>query len=71
MVTVSRGVLLLFLAPPLAPPVFSVLAPNPIQAGETPSFLSATAVPTGEVRHGLSRIGKRAVNQRRPRRRSQ
>jgi hypothetical protein len=31
MMTVSRRVLLPFLAPPLAPPVFSVLAPNPVQ----------------------------------------
>lgn len=71
MMTVSRRVLLPFLAPTLAPPVFSVLAPNPLQAGETPSFLPATVVPTGTVRHGLSRIGKRAVNGRRPRQRSQ
>ena len=46
MVTVSRRVLLPFLAPILVPAVFSVLAPNPIQAGETPSFLLATAAPT-------------------------
>ena len=46
MVTVSRQVLLPFLAPILVPAVFSVLAPNPIQAGETPSFLLATAAPT-------------------------
>jgi hypothetical protein len=31
MMTVNRRVLLPFLAPPLAPPVFSVLAPNPVQ----------------------------------------
>ena len=30
----------------LVPPVFSVLAPNPIQAGETPSFLLAATAPT-------------------------
>lgn len=46
MVTVSRHVLLPLLALILVPAVFSVLAPNPIQAGETPSFLLATAVPT-------------------------
>lgn len=46
MVTVSRRVLLPLLALILVPPVFSVLAPNPIQAGETPSFLLATAAPT-------------------------
>ena len=46
MVTVSRRVLLPFLALILVPPVFSVFAPNPIQAGETPSFLLATAAPT-------------------------
>ena len=46
MATVSRRVLLPFLALILVPPVFSVLAPNPIQAGETPSFLLATAAPT-------------------------
>jgi len=34
------------LAPILVPAVFSVLAPNPIQAGETPSFLLATTAPT-------------------------
>jgi hypothetical protein len=45
MVTVSRRVLLPLLALILVPPVFSVLAPNPIQAGETPSFLLATATP--------------------------
>ena len=46
MVTVSRRVLLSLLALILVPPVFSVLAPNPIQAGETPSFLLATAAAT-------------------------
>jgi hypothetical protein len=46
MVTVSRRVLLPLLALMLVPTVFSVLAPNPIQAGETPSFLLATAAPT-------------------------
>jgi hypothetical protein len=45
MVTVSRRVLLPLLALILAPPVFSVLTPNPIQAGEAPSFLLATAAP--------------------------
>jgi len=45
MVTVSRRVLLPLLALILVPAVFSVLAPNPIQAGETPSFLLATAAP--------------------------
>ena len=46
MVTGSRRVLLPLLALTLVPPVFSVIAPNPIQAGETPSFLLATAAPT-------------------------
>ena len=46
MVTVSRQVLLPFLALVLVPLVFSVLAPNPLQAGETPSFLLASASPT-------------------------
>ena len=46
MVTVSHRVLLPLLALILVPPAFSVLAPNPVQAGETPSFLLATAVPT-------------------------
>ena len=45
MVTVSRRVLLPLLALILVPTVFSVLASNPIQAGETPSFLLATAAP--------------------------
>jgi len=49
MVTVRRRVLLSLLAPILVPPVFSVLAPNPIQAGETSSFLLATAAPTERV----------------------
>ena len=46
MVTVSRQVLLPFLALVLVPLVFSVLAPNPLQAGETPSFLLASAAPS-------------------------
>lgn len=46
MVTVRRRVLLSLLAPILVPPVFSVLAPNPLQACETPSFLLATTAPT-------------------------
>jgi hypothetical protein len=46
MVTVRRRVLLPFLALILVPPVFSVLAPNPIQTGESPSFLLASAAPT-------------------------
>jgi hypothetical protein len=46
MVTVSRHVLLPLLAPILVPALFSMLAPNPVQAGETPSFLLATAAPT-------------------------
>jgi len=46
MVTVRRRVLLSLLAPILVPPVFSVLAPNPIQAGETSLSLLATAAPT-------------------------
>ena len=46
MVIVSRQMLLPFLAPILVPAVFSLLAPKPIQAGETPSFLLASAAPT-------------------------
>jgi hypothetical protein len=46
MVTVSRRVLLPFLALILVPPVCSMLATDPIQAGENPSFLLATAAPT-------------------------
>jgi hypothetical protein len=49
MVTVRRRVLLSLLAPILVPPLFSVLAPNLIQAGETSSFLLATAAPTERV----------------------
>ena len=49
MVTVGRRVLLPSLAPILVPAVFSVLAPNPIQTDETPSFLLATAAPTERV----------------------
>ena len=45
MVTGSRRVFLPLLALILVPAVFSVLAPNPIQAGETPSFLLATVAP--------------------------
>ena len=45
MVTVSRRVFLSLLALILVPPAFFMLAPNPIQAGDTPSFLLATAVP--------------------------
>jgi hypothetical protein len=45
MVTVSRRVLLPLLAFILAPSVFAALAPIPIQAGEAPSFLLATAAP--------------------------
>jgi hypothetical protein len=46
MVTVSRRVLLPLLALILAPAIFSVLAPNRIQAGETPSFLLTTVAPS-------------------------
>ncbi|HEV8326112.1 MAG TPA: hypothetical protein VGQ08_01405 [Nitrospiraceae bacterium] len=49
MVTVSRRVLFSLLAPILVPSVFSVFAPNPIQAGETPSFLLTTAAPTERI----------------------
>lgn len=44
--TVSRRVLLLLSALILVPPIFSVFASNPIQAGESPSFLLATVAPT-------------------------
>ena len=43
MVTVRSQV---FLAPVIVPIVYSVLASDPIQAGENPSFLLATAAPT-------------------------
>ena len=46
MITVSRQVLLPFLAPILVPTVCFVFVPIPIQAGETPSFLLASAAPT-------------------------
>ncbi len=46
MMTVSRRALLPFLAAILVPTACSVCAPGPIQAGETPSFLSASAAPT-------------------------
>ena len=54
MVTVSRQVLLPFLAPILVPAIFSALAPNPIQAGETPSFLLATAAPTERLSQSVT-----------------
>ncbi len=43
MVTVSRPILHPFLAPIFTPSICSVLAPIPVQAAETPSFLPATA----------------------------
>jgi hypothetical protein len=46
MVTVSRRAFLPLLTLILVPAVFFVLAPNPIQAGETPSFLLSAAPPT-------------------------
>lgn len=46
MVTVNHRVLLPLLPLILVSPVFFVLAPNPIQAGETPAPLLATAAPT-------------------------
>lgn len=46
MVTVSRRDLLPLLAPIRAPSAFFILAPNPIQTGETPSFLLTIAAPT-------------------------
>ena len=41
--SVCRRAFFPLLAPILVPVVFSVFAPNPIQAGEAPSFLVATA----------------------------
>jgi hypothetical protein len=65
MVTVGCRVLPPFLALILAPPVFSVLAPNPIQAGETPSFLPATVAsterPSPPVSSGDQRSAKREM----------
>jgi len=69
MVIVSHRVPFPFLAPPLAPSVFFVIPPNPIQAGDSPSFLSATA-PAGGFLHCLSRIGKGAINGRGARQKS-
>lgn len=43
MVTLSRRLLIPFLAPSLVPPVYPMLAPNPGQAGEIPPFLLGTA----------------------------
>ena len=47
--TVGHGVVLPLLALVLVPPVFSVLALNPVLAGETASLLLATAAPTERV----------------------
>jgi hypothetical protein len=47
--TVGHGVVLPLLALILMPAVFSVLAPNPVLAGETASLLLATAAPTERV----------------------
>jgi hypothetical protein len=58
MVTINLRVRFPFLAPTLAPLVFSVLAPNHVQTGETPSFRQATAVPTGRVRTVYPGSGK-------------
>jgi hypothetical protein len=44
--TVGHRVLLPLLALILVPSVFTVLVPNPLQAGETPSILPATVTPT-------------------------
>lgn len=44
--TVGHRLVLPLLALLLMPPAFSVPAPNPVQAGETPSILLATAAPT-------------------------
>ena len=41
--SVCRRAFFPLLAPILVPVVFSVLAPNPLQVGETPTFLVATA----------------------------
>ncbi len=49
MVTVSRRVLLPLLAPTPVPTAFSMLAPYPIQTGETPPFLQATATITEQL----------------------
>ena len=63
MVILSCRVRCPFLAPPLGYSVFSAVPPNPIQASETPSFLSATA-PTGGSLYCVSWIGKRTINGR-------
>jgi hypothetical protein len=54
MVTVSRRTLLPFLALILVPSVFSMLASNSLQAGETPSFLLATVAPTERLSPPIS-----------------
>jgi hypothetical protein len=46
MVTISSRFLLSLLTPILVSTVCSIFAPDPIQAGENPSFLLATAAPT-------------------------
>ena len=56
MVAVSSRALLAFLAPILVPTVCCVLAPNPIQAGENPSFLLATAAPTERLAPPVTRL---------------
>ena len=56
MVAVSSRALLAFLAPILVPTVCCVLAPNPIQAGENPSFLLATAAPTERLASPVTRL---------------
>ena len=62
MVTVSRRVLLPLLALILVPTVFSVLASNPIQAGETPSFLLATAALTEHLTPPVTWLDTRKLN---------
>ncbi len=66
MMTVSGRVLLPFLAPTLAPPVFSVLAPNPVQTVKLHPFSGYLCLPEqfGMV---YPESGREAVNGRRPR----
>jgi hypothetical protein len=56
MVAVSSRALLAFLAPILVPTVCCVLTSDPIQAGENPSFLLATAAPTERLAPPVTRL---------------
>jgi hypothetical protein len=57
MVTASHRPLLPLLVLICVPPVFSVLAQNPVQAGETPSILPATVAPTERLSPPVTWLG--------------